>query len=219
MRMKKWKTLLKNGLPLCLMGVAGILVAIFIFTGDLTIQQILQYVQDRPVLCGTFLLLLYAIKGFSVVIIYSVLAAAAGVVFSMPVAIVLNLLGTAICLTVSYAVGYFTKTESLEQRLEKHPKIQHYFENAREFGFGFSYTLHVLGLSTEVLGVLFGLMRLEYWKYMISSLIAISPGMICCTIIGSDLNFRSPVFWGILCCDLVVIGICAVYTRKQLHRK
>lgn len=217
--MKKWLIFLKNYLPLSLMGAAVVVVAFFMLTGELTIGELLQYAQDRPVLCGAILLTLYAIKGFSVVIIYSVLAAAAGVVFPMPVAIILNLIGTAICLTVSYAVGYYTKTESLEQRLDKHPKIKHYFENAKDFGFGFSYTLHVLGLSTEVLGVLFGLMRLEYWKYMVSSMIAISPGMICCTIVGSDLNFRSPVFWAILGCDLVIITTCTIYTKRRLDRK
>ena len=217
--MRKWQTFLKNYLPLSLMAAAVILAAVLMFTGNLTVGEILQYAKDRPVLCGTILLALYAIKGFSVVIIYSVLAAAAGVVLPMPAAIILNLIGTAICLTVSYAVGYYTKTESLEQRLDKHPKIKRYFENAKDFGFGFSYTLHVLGLSTEVLGVLFGLMRLEYWKYMVSSLIAISPGMICCTIIGSDLNFRSPVFWAILGCDLVIIATCTIYTKRRLERK
>lgn len=217
--MKKWRIILKNYLPLSLMGAAVIVVAILMLMGKVTVQEALQYAQDRPVICGTILLALYAIKGFSVVIIYSVLAAAAGVVFPMPVAITLNLIGTAICLTVSYAVGYYTKTESLEQRLERHPKMKRYFENAKDFGFGFSYTLHVLGLSTEVLGVLFGLMRLEFWKYMVSSLIAISPGMVCCTIIGSDLNFRSPVFWAILGCDLVIIATCTIYTKRRLDRK
>ena len=216
--MRKFLAFVKNYLPLALMGAAVLLAAVLMLTGKLTVQEILQYAQNRPVLCGAILLALYAIKGFSVVIIYSVLAAAAGVVLPMPVAIALNLVGTAICLTVSYAVGYFTKTESLEQRLEKHPKIKRYFENAKDFGFGFSYTLHVLGLSTEVLGVLFGLMRLDYWKYMISSMIAISPGMICCTIVGSDLNFRSPVFWGILCCDLTIIAVCTIYTKRRLER-
>jgi len=121
--MKKWLIILKNYLPLSLMGAAVVVVAFSMLTGELTIGELLQYAQDRPVLCGAILLTLYAIKGFSVVIIYSVLAAAAGVVFPMPVAIILNLIGTAICLTVSYAVGYYTKTESLEQRLDKHPKI------------------------------------------------------------------------------------------------
>ena len=38
-----------------------------------------------------------------------------------------NGVGTAACLSISYAMGRFTKTESLESVLDRHPKIKRYF--------------------------------------------------------------------------------------------
>ncbi len=216
--MERRKAFFKNYLPLLIMLSALLVIGTLLLTGKLTITEALNYAKGRPAVCAAVLLLLFVVKGFSVVIPHSVLCAAAGVVFDTPVALVLNAIGTLLCLTVSYGMGYFTRTTTLEQALARHPKIQRHFTNAKEFGFGFSYTLHVLGLSTEVLGVLFGLMRLEFWKYMLSSFLAIAPGMACFTIIGSELSVRSPILWGIVACDLVIITACTIHTRRRLRR-
>ena len=216
--MQKLKRILTNYLPLLVMLAAVLVIGSLMLTGRLTVRQALQWAQDRPVLCAAVLLSLFVIKGFSVVIPHAGLCAAAGLVFSMPVAVLLNSIGTLLCLCVSYAIGYFTKTTTLEQKLDRHPKLKHYFVNARTFGFGFSYTLHVLGLSTEVLGVLFGMMRLAFWKYMLSSFLAIAPGMICFTILGAELSFRSPLFWVLLGGDCIIILSCLLYTRRRLKQ-
>ena len=217
--MQTLKKILLNYLPVLVMLAAAAVIGTLMLTGRLTIDQALRYAQDRPVLCAIVLLSLYVLKGFSVVILHSVLCIAAGLVFPMHAAVLLNSIGTLLCLCVSYGIGYYTKTTTLEEKLDRHPKLRHYFDNFRTYGFGFSYTLHVLGLSTEVLGVLFGLMRLAFWKYMLSSFIAIAPGMICFTIIGSDLSFRSPLFWVILGGDCIIILSCLIYTKRRIARK
>ena len=79
--------------------------------------------------------------------------------------------------------------------LNKHPKLQKYFAATQEYGFVSCFAIHMLGLNMEVLGVLFGMMRLNYWSYLASSWLAIMPGMVCFCILGNNLDFRNPVFW------------------------
>lgn len=74
----------------------------------------------------------------------------------------------------------------------------------------------MLGLNMEVLGVLFGMMRLNYWSYLASSWLAIMPGMVCFCILGNNLDFRNPVFWALLIADNLLILGALWYTRHKL---
>lgn len=74
----------------------------------------------------------------------------------------------------------------------------------------------MLGLNMEVLGVLFGMMRLNYWSYLASSWLAIMPGMVCFCILGNNPDFRNPVFWALLIADGLLILGALWYTRHKL---
>ena len=78
------------------------------------------------------------------------------------------------------------------------------------------FAIHMLGLNMEVLGVLFGMMRLNYWSYLASSWLAIMPGMVCFCILGNNLDFRNPVFWALLIADGLLILGALWYTRHKL---
>ena len=56
-------------------------------------------------------------------------------------------------------MGRFTKTESLESVLDRHPKIKRYFSATQEYGFAMCFAIHMLGLNMEVLGLLLGMLR------------------------------------------------------------
>jgi len=43
--------------------------------------------------------------------------------------------------------------------------------------------------------------------------------MICITIAGNNLNFRSPVFWIVLAVDLALMALAFFYTKNKLVNK
>ena len=91
-----------------------------------------------------------------------------------------------------------------------------YFSATQEYGFAMCFAIHMLGLNMEVLGVLFGMMRLNYWSYLASSWLAIMPGMVCFCILGNNPDFRNPVFWALLIADGLLILGALWYTRHKL---
>ena len=156
---------------------------------------------------------LYVLKGFSGVVVYNALVVMVSMVLPLPAALAVNGVGTAACLSISYAMGRFTKTESLESVLDRHPKIKRYFSATQEYGFA----IHMLGLNMEVLGLLLGMLRVDYLTYLAGSWLAIAPGMVCLVIAGNSLDLSSPVFWVFLAINTVLVVCSVVYTLRKLR--
>lgn len=212
--MKKFR--LRDYLPVLIMVLCAAIFGVLLATGVMNLDTVPQLVADRPVLAVLVVLGLYVLKGFSGVVVYNALVVVVSMVLPLPAALAVNGVGTAVCLSISYAMGRFTRTESLESVLDRHPKIKRYFSATQEYGFAMCFAIHMLGLNMEVLGVLFGMMRLNYWSYLASSWLAIMPGMVCFCILGNNLDFRNPVFWALLIADGLLILGALWYTRHKL---
>ena len=176
---------------LCAAVFGGLMLA-----GVIDLETIPQLVADQPALAVLVVAGFYVAKGFSGVVVYNVLVVVVSMIFDLPAALLINSVGTAVTLSISYFLGRSTRTESLEELLDKHPKMKRYFPSTQKYGFLFCFSVHLLGLNMELLGLLFGLLRTGYLTYLAASWLAIAPGMICLTIAGAELNLSSPPVLG-----------------------
>ena len=209
------KKRLKDYMPILFMLLCAAIFGTLLLTGAIDLDTVPQLVDHRPLLAVIVILALYAAKGFSGVILYNALVIVVSLIFPIWQALLVNGIGTAIALSISYWIGSSTKTQSLESLLAKYPKIQKYFKATQKYGFVACFAIHMIGLSMEVLGVIFGMLRIGFWRYLTSSWLAIIPGMICFTIAGNNLSIRSPVFWIVLVVDLALIAFGILYTRRK----
>lgn len=210
------KKTLRDYLPILLMLLCAAGFGILLLTGVLDLNTIPQLVDHRPGLAVAVILALFAVKGISGVVVYNALVVVVSLIFPLPAALAINAVGTVLCLSISYWIGRSTRTESLEVLLNKHPKLRKYFTATQEYGFVSCFAIHMLGLNMEVLGVLFGMMRLNFWTYLSASWLSIAPGMVCLCILGNNLDFKSPVFWAMLALNLVLLLGSLWYTRHKL---
>lgn len=110
--MKKFR--LRDYLPVLIMVLCAAIFGVLLATGVMDLDTVPQMVADRPVLAVLVVLGLYVLKGFSGVVVYNALVVVVSMVLPLPAALAVNGVGTAVCLSISYAMGRFTKTESLE---------------------------------------------------------------------------------------------------------
>ena len=213
------KTFLKDYLPLLLVLVCAAGVGALLLTGTLDLDEIPGLVQDNHALALAVVLALFIAKGFSGVILYNAIVIAVSLVFPLWEALLINGVGTAVALAISYCIGRRTNAEKLESLLNKNEKIKRLFQATQDYGFVFCFAVHLLGLSMEVLGILFGMLRVGFWTYLTSSWLAIIPGMICFAVMGSTFDLGNPVFWIVLAIDLALIAFGVFYTRRQLKSK
>lgn len=214
--MKKKKETLRGYLPLLVMAALALTLGILLLCRVVTIDSMLALTRENPWETVAVILALYALKGCSAVIIYDVLILAVAALYPTREAVLLNAVGLVICLSVSFLIGRCTSAEKLDETIDRHPKFEKYFRGAQDAGFVFCFAVHTLNLSLEVQGVLMGLMRIPYWKYLAGSFLAVVPGMLCFTIAGSQLSLRSPLFWVILAVNVSMIAVGVWYTRKKI---
>lgn len=141
--MKKFR--LRDYLPVLIMVLCAVIFGVLLATGVMDLDTVPQLVADRPVLAVLVVLGLYVLKGFSGVVVYNALVVVVSMVLPLPAALAVNGVGTAVCLSISYAMGRFTKTESLESVLDRHPKIKRYFSATQEYGFAMCFAIHIAG--------------------------------------------------------------------------
>lgn len=124
--------------------------------------------------------------------------------FELPVAIAINTVGTVICISVSYLIGRFSKGLTFDRDDGKYRNFDGIFPNAEGYSFTFVFFVHTLHLSTEVQGVLFGLLRTPYWAYVGGSMAALIPSMLIYTVIGDKFDFTNPLFWAFVALDALM---------------
>ena len=202
-------------LPIIVMLVIALTAGILIRLDILKVDQIIAAVNDNRLIAALVILALFAFKGCSC-IPYAVILIGCALIFELPLAILINTVGTVLCISVSYLIGRFSKGLTFEGIMEKHPKFRRYFSNAENYSFTFVLFTHTLHLSTEVQGVLFGLLRTPYWAYVSGSMVALIPSMLIYTVIGDEFDFTNPLFWAFVALDALTVLIGFVYAKKNL---
>ena len=119
---------IKDYIPVVIMCISVITAAVFIFVNGISINDISRFILQNEKKSIFILVGLFALKGVCAVIWYSGLVAASGFVFGFNDGIIVNSIGTLICLSVSYIMGYFTKANPINSIAKKNKKIAKYVD-------------------------------------------------------------------------------------------
>ena len=209
----------KQYLPITLMGICIVGFLIFLaFNEDFSISDFLELTRGYPIITSTAVIIAFIIKGVVVFLPYAVITISTMALLDFPAALITVIVGTIVNLSVPYWIGRLTKDDWIQKILTKIPKARPYFEMSDNL-FLLSFTLRAMNLSNECLGLLFGSAGLKYIPYMIANGIAILPSAISYVILGKDMNLlesiRSPIFWGAIVIDCLMVAIMTLYFRRK----
>lgn len=176
--------------------LAAVLYAVYLFQyRGMTIRDILGYAQNNRFKMLVTIWSLYAFKACCTIIPYSGLVLAAALSFPLYQAIGVSLVGTVLCFSISYFFGRMTKKDRLEKKMSENRRIAPFMIGAKEHEWSLCFANHIAGLSSEVLGMLFGMMRTPYSVYLTASLAGVLPGMLCVSIAGKMDGLRDWRFY------------------------
>lgn len=209
------KERVKMYLPVLLMLLAALTAGILIWLDVLDVSEIIEAVEHNKALAAAVIIALYAVKGVTC-IPYAAILVGCALIFELPMAILINVVGTVLCISISYLVGRFSKGLTFDGMMEKYPKFKRYFTNAQNYSFTFVFAVHTLHLSMEVQGVLFGLLRTRYLPYIAGSMTALIPSMLWFTVIGDEFDLSSPAFWILIAVDIVTMAVGLIYAKKNI---
>lgn len=197
----------------------GIIVLLIIHRKELSAEEIARYTPKNPWLAVIVMLTMFALKSLSIVIYSGLLYAANGILFPLPAAIVLNLIGTVIMVSLPYWIGRRNGASAVGEIRKKYPKAEVVHDLRAKNDFLFSFLVRMIRLPCDVASLYMGAVHVEYKKYLLGSLFGMLPHAITYPIMGMSIqDIRSPKFVISLCAELAYILITsAVYTvyRKR----
>jgi uncharacterized membrane protein YdjX (TVP38/TMEM64 family) len=123
-------------------------------------------------------LAIYAIKTVIMIIPAPALYIAAGVTFPTMWAIIITLLGLFINLSLGYFIGKKLGENRAKKLLAKNKKVAAFFENQKESLTSLCFISRVTPLPKDLPSMFFGAVGMPFPKYMVVSLLGISPVMI-----------------------------------------
>lgn len=207
---------LKNYIPLLIVLVLAVVIGVLLLTDKLDAKTLIVTVQDNKPIALLVIMALYVIKGLSMLFPVAAILIGTSVVFDLPSAIVISLIGNAICVSISYFMGRASKELTFDGYMEKYPKFKKYFSNAQKNNFVFSFVVHTSHLSMEAQGILFGLIRTPYLAYLAGTMLALLPSTMYYLIFGNDFDLTRPGLWVFIGLDVLTVIIGILIGKKTI---
>lgn len=192
---------------------------------NISVEAIIEFTPENKLTAAVIMMLLFALKSMSVVIHSGILFAALGIMFELPVALPLAVLGSAVVATVPYFIGRKLGEGQIEKIEKKYPKLSIVKEMRTSNDFLFVFLVRLTGiLPYDIESLYMGAAGLKYKKYLFSSVLGMLQLSVPMTVIGSSVNDpTSPVFItaAVVQISLNIISVVCLflYVRKIRKRR
>ncbi len=188
------RTPLKTGIMLAFWG--GVILLCWINRDSITVENIVNYVPENTAAAICIMLVLFALKGITVIVYGSILYAASGVLFSLPVAICVNLAGTVLMTSIPFFIGKRAGTNLLDQLVRKNKRLELLRDVPKENEFFFSFAVRMIGLLPgDLVGMYAGACGLTYSHYICGTVMGLFPSILTFSVMGmSAHDISSPAF-------------------------
>ena len=174
----------------------GLILFCFINRERISVEGIVNLVPKDSILSVAVMLILFAVKGVAVFIYGSILYAASGILFSLPVAIVVNTVGTIIMTTIPFYIGKKAGSKMIDSILKKNRKLELLRDTQNKNEFLVSFFLRMVGLlPADLVAMYLGASGMRYKPYFFGTVIGLMPAIVCFSIMGMSIdNVGSPQF-------------------------
>lgn len=192
---------------------------------NLSVDQIINFTPKNPFGAVCIMMLLFALKSLSVVMYSGVLFAALGIMFELPYALPLSILGCAVMASLPYAIGRMIGAGQIEKIEAKYPRFSILQEMRRENDFLFVLLARLLGvLPFDVVSIYMGAAEVKYKTYLPASVLGMLQLALPMTIMGSAVDDpSSPEFIISLCVQiatsLISFAVLFILIRKMRAAK
>lgn len=171
---------------------------LFCFTNreKISVDGIVSVVPKDSIWAVVVMLLLFVVKGVAVFIYGSILYAASGILFSLPIAIIVNTLGTVIMTTIPFYIGKKAGKHLIGDLIKKNKKLALLHDLQSKNDFFVSFLLRMIGfLPADLVATYLGASGMRYKSYISGTVLGLMPSIICLSVMGMSIDdVGSPQF-------------------------
>jgi len=186
----------------------------------LSVERITAFTPGNIWLAILILLALFAVKSVSFFIYSGILYAASGILFPLWVALLVNLCGTAIMVSIPYRIGKTGGKPVVERIKAKYPKLEGLESRRRGNEVFLSAILRLVSvLPSDPLSMYMGAVQVRYSRYLPGSLIGFLPDIVAYTVMGMSVSdHRSAQFLIAAGIKIVLVLLSAVLMLVNQQR-
>ncbi len=175
-------------IPLAVVWI-GIIALCLIYADRITVERIIYYTPDNLPLATAVMLLLFALKGVTVVIYGGILYAASGILFPLPHAIAVNIVGTVLMTAIPFLMGKKAGTDVLLQLRQKNQKLELLQDLQSENAFFVAFFVRMIGmLPGDLVGMYLGASNMRYSHYISGTMLGLLPAIIAFSVMGMSID-------------------------------
>lgn len=182
-----------------------------------TLDAILSYTPESPLLAAVIMMGFFALKSLTVVFYSGLLYLANGALFPLPATILLNILGTCVMVLIPYHTGRGVGAEYAVALAEKYPKLKaaEALRNRNRLAF-VTLLRSVKVVNFDIGSMYMGAVRLPLPIALLGSVLGMAADIVLFPIIGENLgNPRSSAFWAALGLDLMISAITIWISKRK----
>ena len=190
-----------------------------------SVESVLQASPQNTLLAALFMMVLFALKSMSVFIFSGILFAANGILFPLPAAIGLNVLGAGIMVSLPYWIGKNVGKDMIDRIVRKYPKVKLLRNTQTSHEFILSFVTRAVNiLPSDILSLYMGAVGIGYAKYLAGSILGMLLSIVTFPIMGMNITSPgSPAFIASICIQAAVsaisIGGFWIYYRKNQKKE
>ncbi len=210
-------------IPLAVVWI-GVIVLCLIYADQITVERIINCTPDNLPLAAAVMLLLFALKGVTVVVYGGILYAASGVLFPLPHAIAVNTVGTVLMTTVPFLMGKKAGADVLVQLRKKSQKLELLQELQSKNEFFVAFFVRIIGmLPGDLIGMYLGASNMRYSRYISGTMLGLLPAVIAFSVMGTSIDDPgSPEFLISACGEaglmLLSLALSVLWRRKKKQK-
>ncbi len=218
----KWAGRIAIGLTVLLW--AAVILVFFLNRDAFTVDNIVSGSPENTVLAALMMIALFAVKSISIVLYSGILYITSGILFPLPTAILVNILGTAVMLTIPFFLGRLMGRRALDHIHEKYPKSAFMSEFQGGSDFMFSFIVHIINLlPTDLVSIYMGAAGLKYGPYLLGGTLGLLVTAVLFPITGMSITRpTSPEFIISVALEIAVtlvsVAVCRVVQRRKERR-
>ena len=152
----------------------------------LSAQALASYQPERPFVSCLVMLGLFLLKSVDFLIHSGILYAAVGIMYPLPIALLLNLVGIVITVTPAYFMGRIWDPAVIDTLYEKYPRLRTFTQGTAGGSFMVAFLLRTVGLPIQVGSVYMGAANYRFGRFLSGSVLGLLPIMVPYTIMGEN---------------------------------
>lgn len=153
----------------------------------LTAADILSYTPASLPLAALILLGIYSVKGVVVFIPVAALYVCGGILFPTGWAVLVTYLGLACELSVGYWMGRSMGGDKARALVNENEKARRFLTSDGGHGPATCFLARILPIPMDLVSLFFGATRFPYLRFLLFSLLGVSPGMLPFVLAGGNI--------------------------------